>query len=95
MGGFAYRVPSNPDQPELGYATLVRAERVRVGDRIEYAVSKREDGVLTVGAEDGVWEVVAVLSRDDDGRPFHSHRIGAAEAIRAGELVLRRVAAGG
>jgi hypothetical protein len=90
---FAYHVPANPDHPESAeWATLVRRDRVRVGDRLSnLAVSEVSGDVRTIQGSTDQWEVIAVEPVEDDGRRAVVKRKLAPDAVWDGKLVLRRV----
>jgi hypothetical protein len=95
---YAYHVPSNPYDPHEGeWATLIRSERVQVGDRIDVAVQKKvlsSDGSSTevvISGSQHEWEVAAIEAAEDDGRvaTVRGWR-GSAVPVWDGVLVLRR-----
>jgi hypothetical protein len=90
---FAYRVPLNPYEPGGNeWATLVRLDRIRVGDRLnDLSFTERQGQNRTTRGSPDEWEVIAVKPTGDEGRPASLHRILAPEAIWDGALVLRLV----
>jgi hypothetical protein len=90
---FAYRVPMNPYAPRVGdWATLVRRDRVRVGDVLDERSWTESSGeVRTVGGSPDRWEVAAVELIGNEGTPAPVRRKLAPEAVWAGALVLRLV----
>ncbi len=90
---FAYRIPLNPYEPSADeWATLVRPDRIRVGDRLDdLAWADASDEPLTTRGSPDEWEVVAVEPTQDDGRPAVVHRKLSPDAIWDGSLVLRLV----
>lgn len=90
---FAYRVPLNPYAPRADeWATLVRPDRVRVGDLLDdLSWTEESDELRTVSGSSDRWEVIAVEPTGDEGRPARVGRKLSAEAIWDGTLVLRLV----
>jgi hypothetical protein len=90
---FAYRVPLNPYVPRAGeWVTLVRPERVGVGDLLDdLSWTEESEGVQTVSGASGRWEVIAVEPTGEEGRPARVGRKLSAEASWDGTLVLRLV----
>jgi hypothetical protein len=87
---FAYLVPSDPDEPENGmWATLVRRERVHVGDRLALSRTTTTPEGISVDPTDVEWEVVAVEATENDGRPAAVRGHRGPTPIWAGRLVLR------
>jgi hypothetical protein len=90
---FAYRVPRNVYAPRAGeWSTLVRPDRIRVGDVLDDLSWAEESGELVIvrGSLDE-WEVIAIEPTGDEGRPAVLHRKLGPEAIWDGALVLRLV----
>lgn len=89
---YAYRVPLNPYEPTAGeWGTLVRRERVSVGERLDVAVAERvEDETVVHGSLD-TWEVVAIEVNGDEGHTAPVRGKGAPVAVWDGTLVLRQV----
>jgi hypothetical protein len=89
----------DPYDPHDGeWATLIKSERVQVGDRIGVAVHKTvpsSDGSspeVVISGSRHEWEVAEIEAAEDDGRRagVRGWR-GAAVPIWDGVLVLRRV----
>jgi hypothetical protein len=90
---FAYHVPLNPYEPRADeWATLVRPDRVCVGDRLDDLAWTEASGqlVTTRGSPDE-WEVIAVEPTGDEGRRAVVHRKLSPETVWDGTLVLRLV----
>ena len=96
---YAYHVPLDPYDPRDGqWATLVRIERVRVGDRIDVAVHETVSGSdgscpeVVVSGLSTSGKVTVIEAAEDDGRRagVRGWR-GAAVPIWDGTLVLRRI----
>jgi hypothetical protein len=90
---FAYRVPRNPYEPRAGeLATLIRSDRISVGDRLDDMSWIETVGDLqTLRGSSDEWEVIAVEPTGDEGRRAVVHRKLAPDAIWDGTLVLRLV----
>lgn len=95
---YAYHVPLNPYDPHQGeWATLVRRERVRAGDRIDVSVhetlpnSGGSSPEVVVRASPHEWEVIAVEHADDDGRIGGVRGVRGPNPIWDGVLVLQQV----
>jgi hypothetical protein len=89
---FAYLVPSDPYEPENGmWATLVRRNRIEVGDRIALSRTTTTPDEISVDPTDVEWEVVAVVTTENDGRPAPVRGHRGPPPIWAGRLVVRRV----
>jgi hypothetical protein len=92
---FAYRVPLNPYAPVAGEcSTLIRHERVRLGDRLHLSWTETTGELRTVRGSSDEWEVVAIESAGDEGRETATiSRKNGPRAIWDGALVLRQVRA--
>ena len=90
---FAYRVPLNPYEPRADeWATLIRRDRIHVGDRLDDVSWTEASGRLrTVRGSSDQWEVIAVEPTGDEGRPAAVHRKFSPDAVWDGTLVLRLV----
>lgn len=90
---FAYRVPLNPYEPRGDeWATLVRADRIRVGDRLDdLSWTEARGQLLTTRGSPDEWEVIAVEQTEDEGRVAAVHRKLSPDAVWDGTLVLRIV----
>lgn len=90
---FAYRVPRNVYAPRAGgWSTLIRPDRLRVGDVLDDLSWAEESGELvTVRGSLDRWEVIAIEPTGDEGRRAVLHRKLAPDAIWDGTLVLRIV----
>lgn len=90
---FAYHVPLNPSDPDSGeWGTLVRKDRIQVGDRLnDLAVSEVIGEERVIHGSPDQWEVLAVEPAEDDGRRAVVKRKLAPDAVWDGKLVLRLV----
>jgi hypothetical protein len=90
---FAYRVPLNVYAPRAGaWSTLVRPDRIRVGDILGDLSWAEESGELvTARGSPDKWEVIAIEPTGDEGRRAVLRRKLEPEAVWDGALVLRLV----
>jgi len=66
---FAYLVPANPHAPHAGmWSTLVRRDRVHVGDRIALSQTDVSSEGTTIHGSRTDWEVLAIEPTENDGR---------------------------
>lgn len=88
---FAYHVPSNPYDPaDDSWATLVRSERLHVGDRLaDLSYAETVAGEVVVRGSLDEWEVVAIEVVGDEGHCATIRRKRAGDAFWDGRLVLR------
>jgi hypothetical protein len=92
---YAYRVPSNPHNGE--WSTLLRRERVRIGDRVKIPVRETLSASVQSCPERVVrdsqhqWEVIAVEAADDDGRVGAVRGFGGPHPVWDGVLVVQQV----
>ncbi len=86
---FAYRIPLNPYDPQANeWATLVRPDPIRVGDRLDQLAWTEASGeVLTTRGSADEWEVIAVGPTGDEGGLAVVRRKLSPEAIWDGSLV--------
>jgi len=88
---FAHRVPRNVYAPRAGeWSTLVRPDRIHVGDVLDDLSWAEESGeLISVRGSPDKWEVIAIERTGDEGRRAVLHRKLAPDAIWDGALVLR------
>jgi hypothetical protein len=93
LHAFAYRVPLNPYAPVAGEcSTLVRRERIHVGDRLHLSWTETEGEQRTVQGSPDEWEVVAIEAAGDEGRKASLIRgKSGPDAVWDGTLVVRQV----
>jgi hypothetical protein len=87
---YAYEVPSNPHVPEAGvWATLVRNEPVRVGDRVALSQAEVVGDEIVIHDSGVEWEIVAIEPTANDGQPAVIRRKNAPTPIWSGRLIVR------
>jgi hypothetical protein len=85
-------VPLNPYAPVAGeFSTLVRSERIRVGDRLGLSWTETEGELRTVRGSPDQWEVVGIETAGDEGRKASIKRgKSGPDAVWDGTLVVRK-----